>query len=53
MQLRLDRIHSVALGFKQFDIASSFDIGIYGIATLAVVALLIPRDPVCEARAAT
>jgi membrane protease YdiL (CAAX protease family) len=36
----------VALGFKPFDTAFSFDIGIYGIATLAVVALLVLRDPV-------
>jgi membrane protease YdiL (CAAX protease family) len=36
----------VALGFKPFDTAFSFDIGVYGIATLAVVALLVLRDPV-------
>ena len=36
----------VALGFKPFDTAFSFDIGIYGIATLAVVAILVLRDPV-------
>ncbi len=35
-----------AMGFKPFDPAFSFDIGIYGIATLAIVALLILRDPV-------
>ena len=34
------------MGFKPFDNAFSFDIGIYGIATLAIVALLILRDPV-------
>ncbi len=40
----------VALGFKPFDTAFSFDIGIYGIATLAVVALLVLRDPVWQGR---
>lgn len=35
-----------ALGFRPFDPAFSFGIGIYGIATLAIVALLILRDPV-------
>ena len=35
-----------ALGFRPFDTAFSFGIGIYGIATLAVVALLILRDPI-------
>jgi membrane protease YdiL (CAAX protease family) len=36
----------VAMGFKPFDPAFSFDIGIYGLATLAIVALLVLRDPV-------
>ena len=36
----------IAMGFKPFDTAFSFDIGIYGIATLAVVALLFLRDPI-------
>ena len=36
---------SVAIGFRPFDAAFSFFIGIYGIATLAIVALLILRDP--------
>jgi membrane protease YdiL (CAAX protease family) len=36
----------VAMGFKPFDSAFSFDIGIYGIATLAIVALFVLRDPV-------
>jgi membrane protease YdiL (CAAX protease family) len=36
----------VALGFRPFDTAFSFGIGIYGIATLAIVALLILRDPI-------
>ena len=35
-----------AMGFKPFDNAFSFDIGIYGIVTLAIVALLILRDPI-------
>jgi membrane protease YdiL (CAAX protease family) len=37
-----------AFGFKPFDTAFSFDIGIYGIITLAIVALLILRDPVWQ-----
>jgi membrane protease YdiL (CAAX protease family) len=36
----------VALGYSPFDPAFSFGIGIYGIATLAIVALLVLRDPV-------
>jgi hypothetical protein len=36
----------VALGYRPFDPAFSFGIGIYGIATLAIVALLVLRDPV-------
>jgi membrane protease YdiL (CAAX protease family) len=36
----------VAMGFKPFDNAFSFDIGIYGIATLAIVVILILRDPI-------
>jgi membrane protease YdiL (CAAX protease family) len=36
----------VAIGFKPFDTAFSFAIGIYGIATLAIVAFLVLRDPV-------
>jgi membrane protease YdiL (CAAX protease family) len=36
----------VAIGFKPFDPAFSFDIGIYGLATLAIVALLVLRDPI-------
>jgi membrane protease YdiL (CAAX protease family) len=40
----------VALGFRPFDTAFSFGIGIYGIATLAVVALLILRDPIWRGR---
>jgi membrane protease YdiL (CAAX protease family) len=36
----------VALGFKPFNPAFSFGVGIYGIATLAIVALLLLRDPV-------
>jgi membrane protease YdiL (CAAX protease family) len=39
-----------AMGFKPFDNAFSFDIGIYGIVTLAIVALLILRDPVWRGR---
>jgi CAAX protease family protein len=35
-----------AMGFKPFDSAFSFDIGIYGIVTLAIVALFILRDPI-------
>jgi uncharacterized protein len=40
----------VALGFHPFDPAFSFGIGIYGIATLAVVVLLILRDPIWRGR---
>jgi CAAX protease family protein len=36
----------VAVGFKPFNNAFSFGVGIYGIATLAIVALLVLRDPV-------
>ena len=36
----------VVLGFKPFDNAFSFGVGIYGVATLAVIALVILRDPV-------
>ena len=36
----------VAMGFKPLDNAFSFGIGIYSIATLAIVALLILRDPI-------
>ena len=36
----------VAFGFRPFDSAFSFGIGIYGIATLAIIALLILRDPI-------
>ena len=36
----------VAMGFKPFDNAFSFEIGIFGIATLAIVALLVLRDPI-------
>ena len=40
----------VAMGFAPHDFAFSFDIGVYGIVTLAVVALLILRDPVWRGR---
>jgi uncharacterized protein len=36
----------VVLGFKPFDTATSFFIGVYGIAMLAVVSFLILRDPI-------
>jgi membrane protease YdiL (CAAX protease family) len=39
-----------AMGFKSFDPAFSFNIGIYGIATLAIVVLLVLRDPVWRGR---
>jgi membrane protease YdiL (CAAX protease family) len=35
-----------AIGFKPFDTAFSFGIGVYSLATLAIVALLILRDPI-------
>ena len=34
------------MGFKAFDPAFSFGVGIYGIATLAVIAFFILRDPI-------
>lgn len=40
----------VALGFRPFDPAFSFGIGIYGIATLAIVTILILRDPIWRGR---
>ncbi len=40
----------MAMGFKPFDNAFSFDIGIFGIATLALVAILVLRDPIWRAR---
>ena len=36
----------VAVGFKPHDNAFAFGIGIYGIATLAIIAVLILRDPI-------
>jgi membrane protease YdiL (CAAX protease family) len=39
-----------AMGFKPFDTAFSFGIGIYGIVTLAIVAFLILRDPIWRGR---
>jgi membrane protease YdiL (CAAX protease family) len=36
----------IVVGFKPFDTANSFFIGVYGIAMLAVVAFLILRDPI-------
>jgi CAAX protease family protein len=39
-----------AIGFRPFDPAFSFGIGIYGIATLVIVALLVFRDPVWRGR---
>jgi membrane protease YdiL (CAAX protease family) len=35
----------VAIGYRPFEAAFSFGIGIYGLATLAIIALLILRDP--------
>jgi membrane protease YdiL (CAAX protease family) len=40
----------VVMGFKPFDTAFSFGIGIFGIATLALVAILVLRDPIWRAR---
>lgn len=39
-----------AMGFQPFDTAFSFGIGIFGIATLALVAILVLRDPIWQAR---
>ena len=41
---------TLAMGFKPFNAAFSFDIGIFGILTLALVAILILRDPIWRAR---
>ncbi len=35
-----------AMGYRPFDAAFSFGIGVYGLITLAIVALLILRDPI-------
>ena len=43
----------IAMGYKPFDAAFSFDIGIYGIVTLAIVALFILRDPIWRERSQT
>ena len=40
----------VALGFKPHDPAFSFDIGIYGLITLAIAAFLILRDPIWRSK---
>jgi len=40
----------VALGYKPFNPVFSFGVGIYGIATLALVALLILRDPLWQSK---
>ena len=40
----------VALGFKPFDNAFSFVIGIFGIVTLGLVAVLLLRDPIWQAK---
>lgn len=40
----------VALGYKPFNPVFSFGVGIYGIATLALVALLVLRDPVWQGK---
>ena len=40
----------VAIGFRPYDSAFSFGIGIYEIATLVIVAVLILRDPIWRGR---
>ena len=40
----------LALGFKPHDPAFSFDIGIYSIITLAIVAIFILRDPIWQGK---
>jgi membrane protease YdiL (CAAX protease family) len=40
----------VAIGFRPFDPAWSFFIGSYSVATLAIVAILILRDPIWQGR---
>lgn len=39
----------MVVGFAPFDTAFAFFIGIYGIATMAVAALLLLRDPIWRA----
>lgn len=36
----------VVLGYKLFDPAFSFGVGMYGIATLAIIVIIVLRDPV-------
>ena len=43
----------IAIGFTPFDNAFSFGIGIYAIVTLAIVSLLVLRDPVWRGRGST
>jgi membrane protease YdiL (CAAX protease family) len=40
----------VALGYRPTDTAFSFGIGIYGIVTLAIITLLVLRDPIWKGR---
>jgi len=40
----------VALGFKPHDPAFAFDIGIYGMITLAIAAFFILRDPIWRSK---
>ncbi len=40
----------IALGLKPIDTAFSFDIGVFGIVTLALVAFLVLRDPIWRDR---
>jgi uncharacterized protein len=41
----------VVLGFRPFDSAFSFGIGLYGMGSLAIVALLVLRDPIWRSNA--
>ena len=43
----------VFLGYKPFNLAFSFGVGIYGIATLALITLLILRVPVWRSRSSS
>ena len=43
----------IAVGFRPNDMAFSFGIGIYGLATLAVVSFLILRDPIWRGKGST
>jgi hypothetical protein len=38
-----------AMGYRPLDAAFSFGIGVYGLATLAIIAVVVLRDPIWRA----